>query len=91
MDFSNPFPFALGKPSPKGDALWWHVGKTFDEKRHLPAERVYGDTTLLLVPKWPLTPRESKLLQRIYGPYVDTHFARVAESQLWTLYERTER
>jgi hypothetical protein len=88
LDFANPFPFALGLPPPRGDALCWHLGRNFTAEVHLPAERAFGDTTLLMVPTVPYTPSEFALMRELFGDYLDAHFAEVARSPLWTLYGR---
>ena len=41
-----------------------------------------------MVPKWPVTPQETKALLEIYGDTIARDFERKAESRLWTLYVR---
>lgn len=50
LSFSNPFPAALHAPPPRGGALWWDEGRTFDV-RFLTAEMVLGDAEVVMVPK----------------------------------------
>ena len=50
LSFSNPFPAALHAPPPRGVALWWDEGRTFDTK-FLTAIMVLGDADVVMVPK----------------------------------------
>ena len=50
LSFSNPFPAALHAPPPRGVALWWDEGRTFDTKS-LTAPMVLGDAQVVMVPK----------------------------------------
>ena len=84
MDLVNPFPFALLTPYPKGGILWWDR-QTFSQKIHPQPEQVFAEVTHVMEPK--IVVRLNELLD-IYGPYVNEHFDRVAESPLWVLYER---
>jgi hypothetical protein len=86
MDWVNPFSFALGLPSPRGDALYWHAGRVFDEEHCPPAERVFQEVTLVMVPKRPIQPASTRTLKRAYGHVLESRFRPVDESKLWVLY-----
>ena len=88
MDWINPFSFALELPSPRGDALYWHAGRVIDEKRFPRPERVFGEVTLVMVPKRAIQPASKRTLERVYGPILRSQFERIDESRLWTLYGR---
>lgn len=88
FEFANPFSFALRLPSPRGDALWWHAGKTFSSRAHSPPAQVLREVDVALTP---LTPREVatvQLLEEVYGPYLRAHFTQVATSRHWILWKR---
>ncbi|GEM_PF-1844045 len=88
MDLSNPFSVALGLIPPRGDALFWHYGRDFDEQHFPPAKKVFREVTHVMVPKAPVHRSATYLLQRIYAGMLATNFHRAAESDLWILYER---
>lgn len=50
LNFSNPFPVALGAPSPRGVALWWDPDRTF-VKGKVTAEAILGDADVVMQPK----------------------------------------
>jgi len=82
MAFSNPFPFALQLPSPKGSPICidgTHMSKLY----HASAEGVFADVTHVMFQK-PFT--GSAAWEDIYGNYVRTHFVQIDESPLWILY-----
>jgi len=91
LDFVNPFPFALGLPSPRGTALCWHNGRLVDDKHHPPAEKVFREVTHVLVPQRSLCvgPDDgTEFLLRVYGPTLKADFEKAGQSRLWTLYRR---
>lgn len=83
---SNPYPFALGLPSPRGApaALFW--GGDMNEEHYLPPEEIFGDVTHLLFCN--LATTENKSMRRVFGDYIQDNFVLAAESELWTLYLR---
>jgi len=88
MDWVNPFSFALELPSPRGDALYWHAGRVFDEAHHPDADRVFAEVTLVMVPKRPIQPASKRALAQVYGHVLQSRFEPIDESKLWTLYAR---
>ncbi|MCX7886073.1 MAG: hypothetical protein N3B01_02295 [Verrucomicrobiae bacterium] len=88
MDFSNPFCLALHRPSPKGDALWWHNRVTFTETLHPGAERVFREATFVMVPKQPCWEDTLRALMAAYSRFLNANFSQVAESEFWVLYKR---
>lgn len=88
MDWVNPFSFALELPSPRGDALYWHAGRVFDEAHHPDADRVFAEVTLVMVPKRPIQPASKRALSQVYGHVLPSRFEPIDQSKLWTLYAR---
>ena len=88
MDWVNPFSFALGLPSPRGGALYWHAGRVFDAEHHPSAVEVFAEVTLVMVPKRAIQPASKAMLERVYGPTLVSEFEPLGESGLWTLYGR---
>jgi hypothetical protein len=88
VDWVNPFSFALELPSPRGDALYWHVERVFDQQHFPPAERVFREVTLVMVPKRAIQPASKEMLMRVYGDAVESQFEPIDESNLWILLGR---
>src|SRR6185295_9069908 len=76
FDSINPLPFMLGRETPRGANLWstWNAPLR-------PADEYLANIRYVLVPKFPLNPRWTEDLQRLYGGYLDEHFATTAETQ----------
>ena len=89
LDLSNPFSFALGLTPPRGDALFWQYKQTFDATHFPPPEKIFREVTLVMVPKVPISKASAIILHRVYSRVLASEFQRVAESDLWILYERT--
>ena len=90
LDWVNPFSFALELPSPRGDGLYWHAGRVFDEKHCPEGDRVFQEVTLVMRPKRSIQPASTRMLERVYGEVLAREFERIDESALWTLFGRRE-
>lgn len=88
LDWINPFPFALGLPSPRGDALCWAVGLLQSADHHPDAQEVLGDATFVMDPKRSIAPLTYEFKKDYLGPELSKGFERVDQSELWILYER---
>jgi hypothetical protein len=88
LDFSNPFPIALGFDPPRGDAMWWHLIATFNLQHALPAEEALADVDVVMDPKCPEEIPTHDAMKTLYGPYIDAHFDKVDESEGWILLRR---
>lgn len=88
MDFVNPFSFALRRRSPRGDAVSWSMRASFNERVYLPAEQVFHDVDLVMVPRCPLEPWTTEIMARIYRDTLDRDFTRESETRYWTLLSR---
>jgi hypothetical protein len=92
VDYVNPYPFLLGALPPRGNPLyWWCTGSyTFTAANHLPAEKIFEDVDVVLLPKatneydYAATPE----MKRIYGQYLGAHFKRKADNDIWDLLVR---
>lgn len=93
MDFTNPFSFALQRPSPRGDSVWWDDGINFSRKSHPSATEVFHDVDIVMVPKIEhiVSYRKScaRLLE-VYGDELATHFTLVTESPWWKMLKRKQ-
>jgi hypothetical protein len=88
LDFTNPFSFALGMKPPSGGTTWLQYRTNFDDIHGPSPERVFGDATLVMLPKVFSDYTLPETVPRIYGPFLKQHYALVAESVYWWLYRR---
>jgi hypothetical protein len=89
LDFTNPFSFGLGMKPPSGGTTWLQYGTNFDEAGP-PPERVFGDASLVMLPKLFSDKTLSETVPRLYGPFLKQHYALAAESLNWSLYRRRD-
>jgi len=86
LNFSNPFPAALGTASPTGSPIWLHAKRSFDQRVHIPPTQLFAGVDYVLRAK---DEPNAALLWEIYGPYVQSRFEQTQELERWTLYTRT--
>lgn len=93
LDYSNPFPFALGlKPSPDR-ILFSDLNVTFSLKNAPSANDYLGNASLVMVANLQNRnlgfglPNYDALLG-LYGGYLHDHFHKVESTDNWTLYRR---
>ena len=90
MAFCNPFTFALGLHSPRGDCFFWLKGWMMDRDHYPAADRVLREVTLIMEPKRPLVLGNRRLLKNVYRDYMTRHFRKLDETALWILYRRVD-
>jgi hypothetical protein len=86
LDFVGPFSAGLGLRSPHGDSTWHHWGRTINEENYLPADMLFRDVQVVMVPKWPIDMATAEGLQRLYAEYLDEHFELAKETADWNVY-----
>jgi hypothetical protein len=84
LDFSNPFNFTLGLPPARGDALWWHQGKTFTQHTFPAPERVFQEASLVMGAR-----RWASFLMPVYGGFLHEHYLPVGMDGYWVLFRRS--
>jgi hypothetical protein len=89
--FANPFPYWLQRAPMRGGSPCWDYGGNFNDKSGPSPEAAFGGADVILVPRV----NEDGLdyvgrsqLSRVYGPFVESNFAKVAESRFWWLYRK---
>jgi hypothetical protein len=87
LDFANPFPLLRATP-PAGGMSWFHYQRTFTERHHPGATRLFAGVDCLMVPKLPVSQGETAWLLMIYGPYLNDNFKGRFESPFWSLLTR---
>jgi hypothetical protein len=85
MDLTNPFSFALQRPPPTGDALWWDE-HSFTKHVHPDAERVFEHAAVVMVPKYPISVQPEREPISVYAGFLKAHYTLAAESAFWKLY-----
>jgi hypothetical protein len=88
LNFTNPFSFALGMKPPSQGTTWLQYRNDFDDHGP-PAERIFGDASLVMLPKLFSDGTLPDTVPRIYGPYLKQHYAVAAESPNWWLYRQS--
>jgi hypothetical protein len=89
LNFTNPFSFGLGMKPPSGGATWLQYGTNFDDAGPSP-ERVFGDASLVMLPKLFSDKTLADSVPRLYGPFLKRHYALEGESLNWSLYRRRD-
>ena len=90
LSYHNPFSYALLLKPPHAGSTWFLVDNNISAGHMLSAARMFGDATVVMVPKHMLTTHVTtdELLIRQYTPYLLSKFSFVAESEWWRLYRR---
>jgi hypothetical protein len=88
FDMGNPFNALLGRVPPVGVDAWNHKGRTISEERYRPAEVMFADVDVVMVPKAPSELSTTQLLTEIYGPYLRQHYRHAGKSDYWDAYSR---
>ena len=89
LDFVNPFSIALQIPPAEGGTTNLQFQGSFDNLHHVPAEKLFGQSELVMLPT---TYSDSSLtlsVPLIYGPYLRQHYQRVGQSKFWELWRRS--
>ncbi len=88
LDFTNPFSYGLGmKPAPGGTTVLQY-NTTFNDRFRPSAKSLFGAAELVAVPKTFSDGSLEGNVERLYGPYLRSHFSLVGESASWLLYRR---
>ncbi len=85
----NPFSYALLRKPALGGASFLSYGFSFDARHKPAAERLFGQTDIVMVPKKHFTdPGQYETILGTYLPYVKETFTLAAESPTWWMYRR---
>ncbi|MBV9404381.1 MAG: hypothetical protein JO211_03485 [Acidobacteriaceae bacterium] len=90
LDFSNPFSFGLGLKPAEGGTTVLAYETTFDDWHRQSPERLFGSADLVMVPQpWHFSDGTLTFsIPRLYGPYLESHFSLIGQSEHWRLYRR---
>ncbi len=85
LNFANPFPALLNKPSPARVPIWFHNGRTFSNEIHQPEEEFFSDAEFVILGHGDPS---GEALWEIYRSYVQEHYEEAASSPSWTVYRK---
>jgi hypothetical protein len=90
LSYHNPFSYALLRRPPRAGSTWLLIDNNISAGHMLSDERMFGDSTVVMVPKYTLSTHVAtdEALFQEYKPYLLSHFSMVAESEWWRLYRR---
>ncbi len=90
LSYHNPFSYALLRRPPRAGSTWLLMDNNISPGHMLSDERMFGDATVVMVPKYTLSTHVTtdEALFREYKPYLLSNFSLVAESERWRLYRR---
>jgi hypothetical protein len=89
-DFSNPYPWLLGSPSPRGTILSWYDAKrTFSLAHHPAAETTLHDVDILVDHKWTSKSR-LKPFWTVYADYIEENFTVERDEDDWRILVRRQ-
>ena len=88
LDFTNPFSYGLGMKPARGGAIALQYGTTFNDTHRPTPEWLFGNASLVMVPKRFSDGTLTNSIRRLYGQYLDQHFQMIGESEQWQLYRQ---
>jgi MYXO-CTERM domain-containing protein len=90
-DLGNPLNALAGRPAPRGAEAFNDAEITFSKAVHRPAEQLFADAEVLMIPKFAQKYATFDLMRQIYGAYWAANFELVARSPCWDGYRRIRR
>jgi hypothetical protein len=87
-DLANPFNALTGRLAPTGVEAFNDAEITFSATVHRPADIMFRDVDVLMIPKYPQKYPTFDLMRQIYGPYFAANYVLVARSECWDAYAR---
>jgi hypothetical protein len=89
LGFHNPFSYLLRRRPAQGGSSYLFMGNSMSETSMPPADWVFGNADLMVLPENEGTHRDSDLfIQNYYRAYLTQNFRFVAKSRYWSLYRR---
>mgnify|MGYP001793351771 CR=1 FL=1 len=87
LNFSNPFPFLLGRPAPSGVPIWTHIGRSISERQHPPAGEFFDGVDYLMLARGELS---GEAVADIYRETIAAEFEEQDDDAYWRLFVRRE-
>ena len=90
-DLANPLNALAGRQGPVGAEAFNDAEITFSEAVHRPAEQLFADVDVLMIPKYAQKYATFHLMRQLYGAYWSANFQLAARSACWDAYRRIRR
>jgi len=87
LDFANPFPFTMQLPPPRGDLLYWHVGRNVGLTSHPSPEALFADVDLVIEPVRPIVAESLAFKRDAYLPWLRGNAKVVSTSPWWNIWK----
>lgn len=91
FDNANPFNALGDRRAPTGIDSWYHYRRNFSETAYRPAEQLFGDVDVVMVPRRPAWSGTTEALLKIYGSDLQSRFTLVARTDCWNAYRKNAR
>jgi hypothetical protein len=88
LDWSNPFPFALGLDPLIGEQVAWHVGRTLGPLHHPDMGHLLAQAGVVMEPKRPGQPLSTGLKRALILERLNADFRVMGESACWRIWVR---
>jgi hypothetical protein len=89
-DLANPLNALTGRAAPMGVEAFNDAEITFSKEVHRPADAVFADVGVLMIPKYAQKYATFDLMRELYGSYWARNFELVARSPCWDGYVRKQ-
>ncbi len=89
-DLSNPLNALTGRRAPRGVQAFNDAEITFSQAVHRPAEAMFSDVDVLMIPKYAQKYATLDLMRQLYRPYWEANFELAARSSCWDAYLRRQ-
>ena len=83
FDMANPFNALLDRDPPRRVDAWNHDGRTFSATVYRPAQEMFSDVDVVLIPRKPRTLATTLLLDQVYGNHIRSQYQLVTSSTYW--------
>lgn len=90
-DLANPLNALAGRGGPRGAEAFNDAEITFSAQVHRPAEQLFEDVDVLMIPKYAQKYATLNLMRQLYGAYWSANFKLAARSACWDAYRRIRR
>jgi hypothetical protein len=90
-DWLNPYNLCFNLTPASGGALLWDYRRMLDEDHHPDAVKTMQDITLVMVPRIPHLPAQSRFMLAQYASSVVVNSQKLGESRFWALYQTQSR
>ncbi len=90
MDFLNPFPYALQRPAPLGDHLYWHFGRNVGRASAPRPETLFASVDWVMIPKVPIFREVTHDKCDLYGDWIKAHYRELILTRVGDHYEEVQ-